>query len=120
MTSCDPLPLGWAAHLVAQRRQPAEGAARQPTCVQQGLLVLNEPTRGVDVGTRAQIHRYLKDEARRGTAVLWVTSDVEEVVLVSDRILVMRDGRLVGELTGSSISQARALALAARRGGGAA
>ncbi|HEX4094655.1 MAG TPA: sugar ABC transporter ATP-binding protein [Trebonia sp.] len=78
-----------------------------------GLLVLNEPTRGVDVGTRAQIHRYLKDEARRGTAVLWVTSDVEEVVLVSDRILVMRDGRLVGELTGSSISQARALALAA-------
>jgi ribose transport system ATP-binding protein len=79
----------------------------------QGLLVLNEPTRGVDVGTRAQIHRYLKDEARRGTAVLWVTSDVEEVVLVSDRILVMRDGRLVGELTGSSISQARALALAA-------
>jgi ribose transport system ATP-binding protein len=78
-----------------------------------GLLVLNEPTRGVDVGTRAQIHRYLKDEARRGTAVLWVTSDVEEAVLVSDRILVMRDGRLVGELTGSSISQARALALAA-------
>jgi ABC-type sugar transport system ATPase subunit len=104
---------------VAQRISSLSGGNQQKVLLgsrlvsRPGLLVLNEPTRGVDVGTRAQIHRYLKDEARRGTAVLWVTSDVEEVVLVSDRILVMRDGRLVGELTGSSISQARALALAA-------
>jgi ABC-type sugar transport system ATPase subunit len=75
------------------------------------LLVLNEPTRGVDVGTRAQIHAYLKEEARRGTAVLWVTSDIEEAVLVSDRMLVMRDGDVVGELRGQEISQAEALAL---------
>jgi ribose transport system ATP-binding protein len=104
---------------VAQRISSLSGGNQQKVLLgsrlvsRPGLLVLNEPTRGVDVGTRAQIHRYLKDEARRGTAVLWVTSDVEEVVLVSDRILVMRDGRLVGELTGSSISQVRALALAA-------
>jgi ribose transport system ATP-binding protein len=104
---------------VAQRISSLSGGNQQKVLLgsrlvsRPALLVLNEPTRGVDVGTRAQIHRYLKDEARRGTAVLWVTSDVEEAVLVSDRILVMRDGRLVGELTGSSISQARALALAA-------
>lgn len=104
---------------VAQRISSLSGGNQQKVLLgsrlasRPSLLILNEPTRGVDVGTRAQIHRYLKDEARRGTAVLWVTSDVEEVVLVSDRILVMRDGRLVGELTGSSISQARALALAA-------
>ena len=76
------------------------------------FLVLNEPTRGVDVGTRVQIHQYLKGEAARGTSVLWVTSDIEEAVLVSDRLLVMRDGTVVGELTGAAMTQANALALA--------
>ena len=76
------------------------------------FLVLNEPTRGVDVGTRVQIHQYLKEEAGRGTSVLWVTSDVEEAVLVSDRLLVMRSGAVVGELSGAVMTQANALALA--------
>jgi ribose transport system ATP-binding protein len=79
---------------------------------QPSFLVLNEPTRGVDVGTRAQIHQYIKQEARGGTSVLWVTSDIEEAVLISDRLLVMRDGSIVGELTGSARTQANALALA--------
>jgi ABC-type sugar transport system ATPase subunit len=76
------------------------------------ILILNEPTRGVDVGARAEIHRYLRDEAARGTAVMWVTSDVEEAVLVSDRLLVMRDGVLVGQLKGDAKTQSAALALA--------
>jgi ABC-type sugar transport system ATPase subunit len=76
------------------------------------VLVLNEPTRGVDVGTRLQIHDYLRNEARDGRSVLWVTSDVEEAVTVSDRLLIMRDGALVGELTDEAMSQARALSLA--------
>jgi ribose transport system ATP-binding protein len=76
------------------------------------ILVLNEPTRGVDVGARAEIHRYLRDEARRGVAILWVTSDAEEAVFVSDRLLVMRDGVVVGELHGEAKVQSRALALA--------
>jgi ABC-type sugar transport system ATPase subunit len=77
------------------------------------VLVLNDPTRGVDVGARAEIHQYLKDEAKeRGTGVLWVTSDAEEAVIVSDRLLVMRDGEIVGELRGAAKTQANALALA--------
>jgi ABC-type sugar transport system ATPase subunit len=77
------------------------------------VLVLNDPTRGVDVGARAEIHQYLKDEAsERGTAVLLVTSDAEEAVIVSDRLLVMRDGAIVGELHGSAKTRANALALA--------
>ena len=76
------------------------------------ILVLNEPTRGVDVGARAEIHRYLRSEAAGGTAVLWVTSDVEEAVFVTDRMLVMRDGVIVGELEGQAKTPARALALA--------
>jgi len=76
------------------------------------VLVLNEPTRGVDVGTRVQIHQYLKGEASRGTGVLWVTSDIEEAVLVADRMLVMRGGVVVGELVGSAMTQGNALTLA--------
>jgi ABC-type sugar transport system ATPase subunit len=76
------------------------------------VLILNEPTRGVDVGARVEIHRYLSSEANAGAAILWVTSDVEEAVLVSDRLLVMRDGVIVGELTGAAKTQANALHLA--------
>ena len=76
------------------------------------VLVLNEPTRGVDVGARVEIHRHLSAEASAGAAILWVTSDVEEAVLVSDRLLVMRDGAIVGELTGAAKTQANALHLA--------
>jgi ribose transport system ATP-binding protein len=77
------------------------------------VLVLNDPTRGVDVGARAEIHQYLKDEAtERGTAVLLITTDAEEAVIVSDRLLVMRDGEIVGDLHGSEKTRANALALA--------
>jgi ABC-type sugar transport system ATPase subunit len=78
------------------------------------ILVLNEPTRGVDVGTRSQIHRYMRDISTHGTSVLWVTSDIEEAVLVSDRILVMRDGAIVGELMEDQMTQANALEMATR------
>jgi ribose transport system ATP-binding protein len=76
------------------------------------ILVLNEPTRGVDVGARAEIHEYLRAEAAKGLSILWVTSDVEEAVLVSDRLLVMREGEIVGELAGADMTQHEALALA--------
>jgi ribose transport system ATP-binding protein len=76
------------------------------------VLVLNEPTRGVDVGTRLQIHEYVRGETERGRSVLWVTSDVEEAVAVSDRLVIIRDGSIVGELTGGALTQSNALALA--------
>jgi len=77
------------------------------------LLILQEPTRGVDVGARVEIHRFLVDIARQGCAVLLVTSDVEESVVVSDRLIVLRDGAIVGELSGDSKTQETAIALAA-------
>jgi ABC-type sugar transport system ATPase subunit len=77
------------------------------------LLVLQEPTRGVDVGARVEIHRFLAEIAERGCAVLLVTADLEEAVAVSHRLLVMREGRMAGELTGAGKTQARAIALAA-------
>jgi rhamnose transport system ATP-binding protein len=62
------------------------------------VLVLDEPTRGVDVATKAEIYRLLRGLADDGGAVLVITSDVEEVVAVSDRTLVLRRGRIVREL----------------------
>ena len=78
------------------------------------VLVLQEPTRGVDVGARFEIHQYLRRIAEQGTAILWVTTDVEEAVLVADRLLVLREGSIVAELTGASKTQGQAVAMAAK------
>lgn len=65
------------------------------------LLLLDEPTRGVDVGAKAELHRMVRDLADEGTAVLMVTSDLEELLDIADRILVMANGRIVAELDGA-------------------
>jgi ABC-type sugar transport system ATPase subunit len=77
-------------------------------------LVLHEPTRGVDVGARVEIHRLLAGVADGGCATLIVTSDVEEAVTVPDRLIVIRDGRIVGELSGYQMTQANAISLATK------
>ena len=74
------------------------------------VLVLEEPTRGVDVGTKAEIYHLLGQLAGQGKAVLVVTSDIEEATLVAKRVLVMRNGRIARELTSPTQEQ---LALAA-------
>ncbi len=75
-------------------------------------LVLIEPTRGVDVGARADIYRSLRDLAATGVAVLAVTSDYEEAVQVADRAYVMSKGRVAAELSGPEITTGRLLAAA--------
>jgi ABC-type sugar transport system ATPase subunit len=62
------------------------------------VLIVDEPTRGVDVGAKAEIHNLLYGLAREGTAVLVISSDLAEVLAVSDRVLVMREGKITGEL----------------------
>jgi len=74
-------------------------------------LVLEEPTRGVDVGTKAEIHRLLRDTANQGGAVVVITSDIEEVVDVSDRVMVLRHGRTVEEFVSPTIAQVASAAL---------
>lgn len=66
------------------------------------VLLLDEPTRGVDIGAKSEIYRIISDLAAQGIAVLMVSSELPEVVGMSDRVLVMREGRLVGELDGST------------------
>lgn len=62
------------------------------------VLIVDEPTRGVDVGAKAEVHLLLRELARNGTAVIVISSDLPEVLAVADRILVMRDGSITGEL----------------------
>ena len=61
------------------------------------LLILDEPTRGIDVGAKAEIHRLMSQLAGEGVAILMISSELPEVLGMSDRVLVMRRGRLVAE-----------------------
>jgi ABC-type sugar transport system ATPase subunit len=68
------------------------------------LLILDEPSRGVDVGARAEIHRIVRRLAEEGTAILAISSDNEELVGLCDRVVVMAEGRVTGELVGRDIT----------------
>jgi rhamnose transport system ATP-binding protein len=71
------------------------------------LLVIDEPTRGIDVGTKAEVHRMLGEFASQGMAVLMISSELPEVLGIADRVLVMREGRLVQELSRAAATQER-------------
>jgi rhamnose transport system ATP-binding protein len=60
------------------------------------ILILDEPTRGIDIGTKAAVHQLMSDLAGQGIAILMISSELPEVLGMSDRILVMREGRVTG------------------------
>ena len=62
------------------------------------MLILDEPTRGVDVGAKAEIHSLIRELAEAGSAVLLISSELPELLSLATRFLVLRDGKLVGEL----------------------
>ncbi|MDG4563170.1 MAG: sugar ABC transporter ATP-binding protein [Candidatus Competibacter sp.] len=64
------------------------------------VLILDEPTKGVDIGAKAEIYRIVSELAAKGVAILVISSELPEVIGISDRILVMREGEIVGELGG--------------------
>ena len=61
------------------------------------VLIMDEPTRGIDVGSKAEIHRLMRELADQGTCILFISSEVQEIIAVCDRILVMRSGKIVAE-----------------------
>jgi rhamnose transport system ATP-binding protein len=63
------------------------------------VLIVDEPTRGIDVATKAEVHRLMSDLAADGVAIVMVSSELPEVLGMADRVLVMREGRLVAELS---------------------
>lgn len=86
----------------------AKWLAREPR-----ILIVDEPTRGVDVGSKADIYRILRDLAAGGLALLVVSSDLPEVLALAHRIIVMSEGRVVGELDAAAATEVAILELAA-------
>ena len=76
------------------------------------LLLLDEPTRGVDVGSTQEIYRLVEELVVRGVGVLFVSSEMEEILGLSDRVLVMHEGRVSGELSGKELSENRIMEMA--------
>ena len=71
------------------------------------VLILDEPTRGIDVGAKAEIYRHMAELAGQGIAIIMVSSDMEEVLGMSDRVVVMHEKRIRGVLSGADITQAK-------------
>ncbi len=76
------------------------------------VLLLDEPTRGIDVGAKQEIYQLMEELAEQGMAVLFVSSELEEILGMSDRVLVMHEGALTGELSREQLSEEAVMQLA--------
>jgi ABC-type sugar transport system ATPase subunit len=88
----------------------AKSLAREPD-----VLLLDEPTRGIDVGAKSEIYRLMDDLAKEGKAIVLISSELEEVLSMSDRILVMREGRIGGEFGRGEATQENVMTAATGR-----
>ena len=78
------------------------------------ILLLDEPTRGIDVGTKVEVYKLIREAADKGLAVLLVSSEMPELLALSDRIMVLADGVCTGTLEGDEMTQTNVLTLATR------
>ena len=113
--------LGIAARGPGQRTGELSGGNQQKVVLGKWLaaaprvLLLDEPSRGVDVGARADIYARLHELAGAGAAILFVSSELPEVIALADRVLVLHEGRLAGQLAGAAMTEAAILGLATGR-----
>jgi L-arabinose transport system ATP-binding protein len=76
------------------------------------ILILDEPTRGIDVGAKAEIYRLIDELANERLGIMFISSELPEILGLADRIYVMQNGRIVGELTGADATEEAILGLA--------
>ena len=76
------------------------------------IVIIDEPTRGIDIGTKEQIYRFITGLAEEGRSVIVISSEMPELIGICDRILVMRAGRIVGEVTGDRMTETEIVVLA--------
>ena len=81
-------------------------------CANPSLLILDEPTRGVDVGAKAEIHRIVSNLAKEGLSIIMISSDMPELLGMSDRVVVIKNGKKTGELERKDFSQEQVLEMA--------
>lgn len=103
--------LGIRAYSIDQIVNKLSGGNQQKVVISKWLsrepriLIVDEPTRGIDVGAKAEIHRLISELAQRGLAILMISSELPEILGMSDRILVMREGRIVAEFSREEATQ---------------
>src|SRR5437660_12776950 len=76
------------------------------------ILIFDEPTRGIDVGAKSEIYKLMNALAAQGVAIIMISSELPEVLGMSDRILVMHEGRITGELSRADATQEKIMHLA--------
>jgi ABC-type sugar transport system ATPase subunit len=76
------------------------------------VLILDEPTRGIDIGAKAEIYRIMRELAASGVAILMISSELTEVIGMADRVIVMREGRVTGELADGEATEEEIMHLA--------
>ena len=79
------------------------------------ILIFDEPTRGIDVGAKSEIYKLLNELAAQGKAIIVISSELPEVLLLSHRVLVMCEGRITGEVAGDRATQEGLMQLATQR-----
>jgi rhamnose transport system ATP-binding protein len=103
---------------IAQKAKELSGGNQQKVVLAKWLetnpriLILDEPTRGIDVGTKAAVHQLMSDLANQGVAILMISSELPEILGMSDRVLVMREGRITGEFSRAEATQEKLMAAA--------
>jgi inositol transport system ATP-binding protein len=75
------------------------------------VLIVDEPTRGIDIGAKVEVHNLLFEMARRGIAVIAISSELPEVLAVADRIVTMREGRVTGEVMRADATQEKLMTM---------
>ena len=78
------------------------------------IIIFDEPTRGIDVGAKQEIYMLMNELTKQGKAVIMISSDMEELLGMSDRIIVLSEGRLAGELKRDEFSQEAVMTLASK------
>lgn len=78
------------------------------------ILILDEPTRGIDVGSKAEIYEIMSDLVEQGVSIIMISSELPELLNMSDRIIVMREGSITGELTKEEASEERVMKFATK------
>ncbi len=103
---------------IAQKTKELSGGNQQKVVLAKWLetnpriLILDEPTRGIDVGTKAAVHQLMSDLANQGVAILMISSELPEILGMSDRVLVMREGHITGEFSRAEATQEKLMAAA--------
>lgn len=81
------------------------------------MLILDEPTRGIDVNAKSEFYALMNDFVENGGCIIMVSSEMPEIIGVSDRVIVMREGRISGELQSSEINEQNIIQLASIHSG---